>query len=102
MLHRRTLEKASKPGLRFQGWKALPIGSKIAVVILLTVVLMAILAPVIAPYNPSATLPVEGGRVVHIEGIGDQVIPDNSVPPSGKFLMGTDGSARDIFSRIVY
>ena len=35
MLHRRTLERASAPGQRFQGWKALPTGSKIAVVVLL-------------------------------------------------------------------
>ena len=30
MLHRSTLDKASKPGTRFQGWKALPLGSKLS------------------------------------------------------------------------
>ena len=34
MLHRSTLDKASRPGLRFQGWKALPVGSKIAIIVL--------------------------------------------------------------------
>ena len=46
MLHRSTLDKASRPGLRFQGWKALPLGSKIAVTVLGLIALIAILAPV--------------------------------------------------------
>ena len=45
MLHRSTLDKASRPGLRFQGWKALPLGSKIAVTMLGLIALIAILAP---------------------------------------------------------
>ena len=48
MLHRSTLDKASRPGLRFQGWKALPLGSKIAIVVLCLIALIAILAPVVA------------------------------------------------------
>lgn len=55
MLHRRTLEKASQPGMRFQGWNALPLGSKIAVCVLGLIALAAILAPVVAPYDPGAT-----------------------------------------------
>ena len=34
MPHRRTLDRVSRPGLRFQGWRRLPAGSRIAVVIL--------------------------------------------------------------------
>ena len=56
MLHRSTLDKASRPGLRFQGWKALPLGSKIAIVVLCLIALIAILAPVVAPYSPGATV----------------------------------------------
>ena len=52
MLHRSTLDKASRPGLRFQNWKALPVGSKIAIIVLGLIALIAILAPVIAPYSP--------------------------------------------------
>ena len=50
MLHRRTLDKVAAPGTRFQGWKALPLGSKIAVTVLAALVLVAIFAPLIAPY----------------------------------------------------
>ena len=49
MLHRSTLDKASRPGLRFQGWKALPLGSKIAIIVLGLIALIAVLAPVVAP-----------------------------------------------------
>jgi len=55
MLHRSTLDKASRPGLRFQGWKALPVGSKIAIIVLGLIALIAILAPVVAPYSPNET-----------------------------------------------
>ncbi len=94
--------KATQPGMRFQGWKAMPLGSKIAVVILLVIVAMGLFADVLAPYSPSATGLAEGGRVVVIEGVGEQVIPDNSVPPSKDFLLGTDGSGRDVLSRILH
>lgn len=102
MLSRSHFKKATQPGLRFQGWKAMPLGSKIAVIVLLVIVAMGVLADILAPYNPSATGLAEGGRVVVIEGVGEQVIPDNSVPPSGEFLLGTDGSGRDVLSRILH
>lgn len=98
MLHRRTLDKAAKPGLRFQGWKALPLGSKIAVVVLLAIVLMGILAPVIATYNPSATGLAEG--TTYQEGIGE--ITTVTVAPNGEQFFGTDKTGRDVFSRVVY
>ena len=44
MPHRRTLDGLSRPGLRLQGWRRLPAGSKIAVVILALIAAMAILA----------------------------------------------------------
>ena len=55
MLHSRTLDKVSRPGMRFQGWRNLPIGSKIAVVVLLVIVAMAVFVPIVAPYDPGAT-----------------------------------------------
>mgnify|MGYP000958756521 CR=1 FL=1 len=55
MPHRRTLDRVSRPGLRFQGWRRLPAGSRIAVVILALIAAMAILAPVVAPYDPGDT-----------------------------------------------
>ena len=53
--------------------------------ILILLIVMAIFAPWIAPHNPLW---------------GD--LPDRLLPPSGKFLLGTDDQGRDIFSRIVF
>ena len=105
MLHRSTLDKASKPGTRFQGWKALPLGSKIAVVVLGLIALIAILAPVVAPYSPNATGLAVAKSTAHIEGIegaGNLTTSDLSVAPSMSHLFGTDATGRDIFSRAVY
>ena len=102
MPHRRTLEGLSRPGLRLQGWRRLPAGSKIAVVILALIAAMAILAPVVAPYDPGDTGLAKVEHTVHVEGIGDTVISDTAVPPSARHLFGTDKPSRDIFSRAVY
>ncbi|QKD80003.1 MULTISPECIES: dipeptide/oligopeptide/nickel ABC transporter permease/ATP-binding protein [Actinomyces] len=98
MLHRRTLEKAAKPGLRFQGWKTLPFGSKIAVVVLLVILLMGLFAPFIATYSPSTTGLAEG--TTYQEGIGE--ITTVTVGPNGEQFFGTDKTGRDVFSRVVY
>ncbi|MGK2348686.1 dipeptide/oligopeptide/nickel ABC transporter permease/ATP-binding protein [Actinomyces sp. W5033] len=102
MLHRRTLDKVAAPGTRFQGWKALPLGSKIAVTVLAALVLVAIFAPLIAPYSPRATGLDSTEIVTHIEGVGEVVSVDPAVAPSASHLFGTDASGRDIFSRAVY
>ena len=102
MLHRSTLDKASRPGLRFQGWKALPLGSKIAIVVLCLIALIAILAPVVAPYSPGATGLAEAKTTSYIEGVGEVTSSDPVVAPSMSHLFGTDGTGRDIFSRAVY
>ena len=52
--------------------------------IIITVALMAIFAPLIAPYDP-------------IKSSGDVL-----QPPSAKHLMGTDNLGRDVFSRIIF
>lgn len=58
----------------------------IGFIIIVILVLMALLAPFIAPYNPIER--VEIGRYLE--------------SPSARFIMGTDNLGRDIFSRIVY
>ena len=102
MLHRRTLERASAPGQRFQGWKALPTGSRIAVVVLGLIALVALLAPLVAPYSPKATGLAAGQSTTYIEGIGEVTSSDPVVAPSLSYLFGTDATGRDIFSRAVY
>ena len=52
MRHQKKLDKVTAPAARFQGWKAMPLGSKIAVVVLVALALMAILAPELAPFKP--------------------------------------------------
>ncbi|MET3719483.1 MULTISPECIES: dipeptide/oligopeptide/nickel ABC transporter permease/ATP-binding protein [unclassified Arthrobacter] len=73
-------ERLSAPGLRF---KALPWGSRIALLFLIMIVLAAVFAPVIAPHDPLETF-----------------IP--ATPPGAENLFGTDRLGRDIFSRILF
>ena len=106
MLSAESKKKLQQPGLRFQGIRALPIGSKIALGVLTLMAFVAILAPIIAPYNPSATSLVPADMVVmqevEIAGVGKTMIPDNSIPPNGMFWFGTDDGGRDIFSRAIF
>ncbi|MGY4858758.1 dipeptide/oligopeptide/nickel ABC transporter permease/ATP-binding protein [Cryobacterium sp. AP23] len=78
---RRSLNaRLSVPAQRFG---AMPLGSKIALAFFGLVVLVALLAPVIAPFDP-----LKSG------------IP--ALPPSFEHLFGTDRNGRDIFSRLLY
>ena len=61
--------------------------TRIALVVLLLVALGAILAPVLAPYDPAAQLDIE--RL-------------NSQPPSAAHPFGTDPYSRDVLSRLIY
>ncbi|GAA1778138.1 dipeptide/oligopeptide/nickel ABC transporter permease/ATP-binding protein [Pseudarthrobacter sulfonivorans] len=73
-------ERLSAPGIRF---KALPWGSRIALLFLIIIVLAAVFAPVIAPHDPLETF-----------------IP--ATPPGAEHFFGTDRLGRDIFSRILF
>ena len=78
---RRSLNaRLSVPAQRFG---AMPRGSKVALAFFGLVVLLAVLAPVIAPFDP-----LKSG------------IP--ALPPSFEHLFGTDRNGRDIFSRLLY
>lgn len=59
--------------------------SVIGLFFILVLIITAIFAPLIAPYDPTA-----------------QSIPDRYQAPSSEHLLGTDELGRDIFSRIVY
>jgi peptide/nickel transport system permease protein len=73
-------ERLSAPGIRF---KALPWGSRIALLFLIVIVLSAVFAPVIAPHDPLETF-----------------IP--ATPPGAEHFFGTDRLGRDIFSRLLF
>ncbi|MCG6567436.1 dipeptide/oligopeptide/nickel ABC transporter permease/ATP-binding protein [Tessaracoccus sp. ZS01] len=99
-------KKLAQPGLRFQGLKKLPIGSKISIAVLAIMGLLALFAPLIAPYAPYAAGLVPQDMVtmkeVNIEGVGKQLIPDSSVGPNSMFWFGTDDAGRDILSRVIH
>ncbi len=57
----------------------------IGVLLIGTWVLLALLAPMIAPYSPT-----------------EQHLTDRLSPPNSKYLFGTDELGRDVFSRVLY
>jgi len=59
-----------------------------SVLVIFAVVIMALLAPIIAPYPQQA--------------LGEPNPAERLQPPSWKHIMGTDHMGRDIFSRIIY
>ena len=61
--------------------------ARIALVVLLLIALGALLAPLIAPYDPIAQLDIE--RL-------------NSLPPSVAHPFGTDQASRDVLSRLIF
>lgn len=106
MLAAESRKKLAQPGLRFQGLKAMPMGSRIALGVLFLMVLLAIFAPLVAPYSPDAAGLVPPDMMtkqeITIEGVGTTVVADSSIPPNGSFWFGTDEPGRDVFSRIVF
>ncbi|MGW1585667.1 dipeptide/oligopeptide/nickel ABC transporter permease/ATP-binding protein [Streptomyces sp. NPDC002386] len=79
-------ERLSRPGLRLRGWRRLPPPSKAAVCFLTLVVLLAALAPVLAPDDPLDQLDPAGG----------------TGHPSAAHWMGQDSLGRDVLSRLMY
>ncbi|MPY62050.1 dipeptide/oligopeptide/nickel ABC transporter permease/ATP-binding protein [Streptomyces spongiae] len=83
---RRLTDALSRPGLRVRGWRRLPLLSRIAVCFLSVVVLLALLAPLLAPHDP----------------LDQQALVDGTGGPSADHWMGQDSLGRDILSRLMY
>ncbi|MFY0731777.1 ABC transporter permease [Pseudomonas sp. NFX15] len=66
-----------------QVWRA-PLSAKFGLLMILLYVLVAVFAPVLAPFGET------------------QVVGDGFAPWGGQFLLGTDNLGRDMFSRLVY
>jgi peptide/nickel transport system permease protein len=60
-------------------------------IVLVVLFLMAILAPLVAPYDP-----IEQFRNLGLNDLGQPR------PPSTRFLLGTDGLGRDVLSRLLW
>ncbi len=85
MIRTETTKKLSVPGLSLAGLRQLSLASRIALGILAVVCVAAVLAPLIAPYDPLATGLTRG-----------------PVGPDMAHWFGTDRQGRDIFSRLVF
>jgi peptide/nickel transport system permease protein len=79
-MRKQLTERLSMPGLRLGD---LTVGARISLGLLLAIAIIAILAPVFAPYDPLAS--------------GPPVLP-----PSPEHWFGTDRQGRDILSRLIY
>ncbi|EFV32515.1 ABC transporter [Eggerthella sp. 1_3_56FAA] len=74
----------ANPGkVHFRRWKAMSIGSRISLVVLILIVMIAVFANILAPHN---TLEIFTARQA----------------PDAQFLFGTDDKGRDVLSRMMY
>ncbi|MFF2845849.1 dipeptide/oligopeptide/nickel ABC transporter permease/ATP-binding protein [Streptomyces sp. NPDC058001] len=87
MLSRKQLtDRLARPGVRLRGLRRLPVPTRVAVVFLAIVVLMAVFAPLLAPHDP----------------FDQATLVDGSGRPSAEHWMGQDSLGRDILSRLMY
>ena len=78
-----TAKLESNPGkVHFRRWKAMSIGSRISLVVLILIVMIAVLANIFAPHDPYAIFTARQA-------------------PDAQFLFGTDDKGRDVMSRLM-
>ncbi len=65
--------------------------SLVAAIVLIAMALLALTAPIIAPYDPTEQFRREG-----LTAVGEPL------PPNERFLLGTDGLGRDMLSRLLW
>ena len=85
-LHEGLTEKMEQNAgkVRLRRWKNMTVSARISVIVLALVVLMAVFANVLAPYDPIST----------------GFVPRQA--PTAEHWFGTDNQARDILSRVMY
>jgi peptide/nickel transport system permease protein len=79
------IEPTATPGRRLQSLRRLPLKAKVGGVILGAFILVAIIGPWIAPYDPSATIPT-------------QALPH---APTAAHLLGTTSTGQDVLSQML-
>jgi peptide/nickel transport system permease protein len=65
--------------------------SLVAAIVLIAMALLALTAPIIAPYDPTEQFRREG-----LTAVGEPL------PPNARFWLGTDGLGRDLLSRLLW
>lgn len=79
-----TEKMEANPGnVHFRRWRAMSIGSRISLVVLVLIALIAVFANVVAPYDPLSIFTARQA-------------------PDAQFLFGTDDKGRDVMSRMMY
>ncbi|MFU0529072.1 dipeptide/oligopeptide/nickel ABC transporter permease/ATP-binding protein [Gardnerella vaginalis] len=77
------VDAASKPGIKFNRFKSMSLGSKISLIVIAILAFCAVVARFLAPCDPVK-------------------ITQNYQPPTGAHWFGTDNLGRDVFSRVMY
>ena len=105
-------EKIASPSLNFlqDSWRRLTKnkGAVFSLVIVIAIILLAILAPVIAPFDPLEQNAQFANLPARIPGLfsglrnGVDVYAQPGVPEGVNFYFGTDNLGRDLFSRVLY
>lgn len=82
-MRKKLTSQLERPGIRVNRWKAMNLGSRIALIALLFIGLSAVFAPLLATHDP---------EFIDVKGIA----------PSAEHFFGTDGLGRDVYSRLLY
>ncbi len=77
------VDAASKPGIKFNRFSKMSLGSKISLAVIAVLAFCAVFARFLAPCDPVK-------------------ITQNYQPPTGAHWFGTDNLGRDVFSRVMY
>lgn len=77
------VDAASKPGIKFNRFKSMSLGSKISLIVIAILAFCAVFARFLAPCDPVK-------------------ITQNYQPPTGAHWFCTDNLGRDVFSRVMY
>lgn len=77
------VDAASKPGIKFNRFRSMSLGSKISLIVIAILAFCAVFARFLAPCDPVK-------------------ITQNYQPPTGAHWFGTDNLGRDVFSRVMY
>lgn len=83
MLRANITKNLQTPGLRLRRWRAMSVGARIALIGVLLLMILAVLAPWLAPY-------------------GARQVLELSQAPSAKYWLGTTGEGYDVWSSMLY